>query len=144
MIAAALVALLLVGGYRLAGGGGYRPSTVPSPCLGRHWGPVNSLGSAENELALSALDGAACRLHTSAADLALALGDNRSLAQFQTAHHISNTELAAATQAGVDQAISDGERSGAIDSTVATVLRYAVGALPEHWLLDQAKQLLNG
>lgn len=139
---ALLLSLALVLGYRAAGGGSYTPARVASPCLPRHWRPITGLGTAENEVALSALDGAACRLHTSAADLALALANPPMLQRFQAAHNISDADLASAAQAGVIRALADGRRSGRLDATLADVLQAAAQAVPRSWLLDQARQLL--
>jgi hypothetical protein len=143
LVVAVVASVFLVGAYRVAGGGDYAPHHPRSPCLPRHWGDVNGLDSAENELALSALDGAACSLHMSAADLALALGQPGSLRQFQRDHGISDLELAAAAKDGVVRAFSDGEKSGAIDSTVASILEAGANAVPESWLVDQAKRVLG-
>lgn len=143
LVAAVAVSLLLVTGYRAAGGGSYAPHRPASPCLPHRWTPVSSLAAAENDLALSTLDGAACRLHTSAADLALALADPHTLERFQTAHRISNLELAAAARSGIVRAFADGERAGEIDSTLAGILQAGARALPEKWLLDEARQLLK-
>ena len=143
-VAALAAAAALVGGYHAAGGGGYTPSGVPSPCRPRHWPPVSGLTAIENELALSAIDGAACRLHTPAADLALALGDVGSLRRFQASHHISDAELVDAARLGAQRAFADGERSGAIDATLATLLQAGAQAVPKSWLLDQARRALGG
>ena len=139
---ALLLSVALVLGYRASGGGSYKPARIASPCVPRHWRSITSLDTAENEVALSALDGAACRLHTSAADLALALADPTILRQFQAEHQISGTDLAAAAQAGVVRALADGRRSGAIDGTVADVLQAAADVVPQSWLLNQARRLL--
>jgi len=139
---ALLVSVALVLGYRASGGGSYKPARVASPCLPRRWRPITGLGTAENEVALSALDGASCRLHTSAADLALALANPPMLQRFQAAHNISDADLAAAAQAGIVRAFADGRRSGVLDATLAEVLQAAAQAAPRGWLLDQARQLL--
>jgi hypothetical protein len=143
LVIAVAASVVLVGAYKGAGGGDYAPHKPKSPCQPRHWGNVSSLDDAENELALSALDGAACTLHVSAADLALAFASRSSLERFKSEHGISNLELAAAAKDGVTRAFSDGEKSGAIDSTLAGILEAGAKHLPESWLVDQAKRLLN-
>jgi hypothetical protein len=141
--AAVAVALVLVTGYRMAGGGSYAPKRPASPCLPHRWSPVSSLDAAENDLALSTLDGAACHLHMSAANLALALADPGTLARFQRIHRISDVQLGAAARSGIVRAFADGERSGEIDSTLAGILQAGAQAVPETWLADQARQLLK-
>jgi hypothetical protein len=143
LVAAIAVSLLLVTGYRAAGGGSYAPQRPASPCLPHHWTAVSSLDAAENDLALSTLDGAACHLHTSAADLALALANPQTLAQFQRARRISDVDMAAAAKSGIVRAFADGERSGDIDSTLAGILQAGAQAVPEKWLADQARRLLE-
>ena len=143
LLAAIAVSLLLVTGYRAAGGGSYAPERPASPCLPHRWAPVSSLDAAENNLALSTLDGAACDLHTSAADLALALASPHTLDQFQSARGISDVELAAAAKSGIVRAFADGERAGEIDSTLAGILQAGAQAVPEKWLIDQARRLLG-
>jgi hypothetical protein len=143
LLAAIAVSLLLVTGYRAAGGGSYAPERPASPCLPRQWAPVSSLDSAENNLALSTLDGAACDLHVSAADLALAFASPHTLEQFQSARGISDLELAAAAKSGIVRAFADGERSGEINSTLAGILQAGAQAVPEKWLADQARRLLE-
>ena len=119
------------------------PKRPASPCLPHHWSSVSSLDAAENDLAISTLDGAACHLHTSAADLALALASTHTLEQFQHARGISDVELGAAAKAGIVRAFADGERAGEIDSTLAGILQAGAQAVPEKWLADQARQLLG-
>jgi hypothetical protein len=143
LLGAIAVSLVLVGGYRAAGGGSYAPQRPASPCLPHRWSPVSSLDAAENDLALSTLDGAACHLHTSAADLALALASPHTLQQFQSARRISDVELGAAAKSGIVRAFADGERAGEIDSTLAGILQAGAQAVPEKWLADQARQLLE-
>jgi hypothetical protein len=144
LVAAVAVSLVLVGAYRAAGGGSYAPQRPASPCLPHRWAPISSLNAAENDLALSTLDGAACHLHTSAADLALALASQHTLKQFQHARRISDVALAAAAKSGIVRAFADGERAGQIDSTVAGILQAGAQALPQKWLADQARHLLDG
>jgi hypothetical protein len=143
LVGAIAVSLVLVAGYRVAGGGSYAPKRPASPCLPHHWAPVSGLDAAENDLALSTLDGAACHLHTSAADLALALASTHTLQQFQHARGISDVELAAAAKSGIVRAFADGERAGEIDSTLAGILQAGAQAVPEKWLADQARQLVE-
>jgi hypothetical protein len=143
LVGAIAVSLVLVTGYRAAGGGSYAPHRPASPCLPHHWTAVSSLDAAENNLALSTLDGAACHLHTSAADLALALASSQTLAQFQRARRISDVDLAAAAKSGIVRAFADGERAGEIDSTLAGILQAGAQAVPEKWLVDQARRVLE-
>ena len=119
--AAALVAAVaLVAAYLALGGRSYAPASVPSPCAARHWRHVASFSDLENEVALSALDGAACRLHVSQGSLALAFTSTAQLRAFAHRHGLSTADVAAAARDGLLRAISDGPESTVegVDSTV--------------------------
>ena len=81
-VAALVAAIALVGAYLALGGRDYAPASVPSACAPRHWHHVGSFTDLENEVALSALDGAACHLHVSQASLALAFTSTSRLRRF--------------------------------------------------------------
>lgn len=143
--AAALVAALaLVGAYLAVGGRDYAPASVPSPCAARHWHHVGSFGDLENEVALSALDGAACRLHVSQPSLALAFTSTSRLRRFASRHGLSTLAIAAAVQSGVERAISDGERAGAINEVEGLLLRTATEHLPVDQLIRLVRGVLGG
>jgi hypothetical protein len=138
--AALAVALALVGAYLVLGGRDYAPANVPSPCAPRHWHHVSSLTGLENEVALSALDGAACRLHVSQPSLALAFMSTSRLRRFARRHGLSTLEIAAAARSGLERAILDGRRAGAINQVEELLLRTAT----EHLPVDQLIRLVRG
>ena len=90
---------------------------------------------------LSALDGAACQLHVSREDMVLALANPDSRAQFVREHHISNSELESLVSTGLKRSIDDAENAGALNSTLAGVLRGVVGNLPIDELLNLLQRL---
>jgi hypothetical protein len=139
-VAALVAALALVGAYLALGGRDYAPASVPSACAPRHWHHVGSFTDLENEVALSALDGAACHLHVSQASLALAFTSTSRLRRFANAHGLSTLEIAAAVRSGIERAISDGQRAGAINEVEDLLLRTATQHLP----LDQLIRLVRG
>jgi hypothetical protein len=139
--AAALVAAVaLVGAYLVLGGRDYAPASVPNPCAPRQWHDVGSFTDLENEVALSALDGAACRLHVSQPALALAFTSTSRLRRFASRHGLSTLEIAAAVRSGVERAISDGQHAGAINEVEDLLLRTAT----EHLPVDQLIRLVRG
>jgi hypothetical protein len=142
--AALVVALALVGAYLALGGRDYAPASVPSPCAPRHWQHVSSFSDLENEVALSALDGAACRLHVSQPSLALALTSTSRLRAFARRHGLSTLEIAAAVRSGVERAISDGQRAGAINEVESLLLREATSHLPVGQLIRLVRGVLGG
>jgi predicted MFS family arabinose efflux permease len=95
--AAATAAALLVAAYVLLGGGGYGPTPVADPCAPRQRPPVDRT----QRIALAALDGTACRLHTSREELA------RSLLEGKIPKGVSDGEFTTALGAGINRAESE-------------------------------------
>ena len=143
VVVAALVALLLSGTYALAGGTTYKPSASPDPCRARHWPETHGTSQVIQQLTLSAIAGTACNLGVSEEELTLAFASKGGLAEFQRAHHISNSSLDSAARAGINRAIDEGEHSNAINGFEATVLRLAAGAAPIDKLLSYVQQTLS-
>ncbi len=139
-IAALVAALALVGAYVALGGRNYAPASVASPCAPRHWHNVSNFSDLENEVALSALAGAACHLHVSQPALLLAFTSTSQLHRFASRHGLSTLEIADAVRAGVGRAISDGEKAGAVNEVESLLLRTAT----EHLPLDQLMRLVRG
>jgi hypothetical protein len=139
-IAALVAALALVGAYLALGGRSYAPAAVPSPCAPRQWHHVSSYTDLENEVALSALAGAACHLHVSQPALLLAFTSTSQLHRFANRHGLSTLEIAAAVRAGLERAISDGQKAGAVNEVESLLLRTATQNLP----LDQLMRLVRG
>lgn len=141
--AALAAALVLVGAYLALGGLDYAPAAVPNPCNGRHWHDVSGLSDLENEVALSALDGAACRLGVSQPALALAFTSSDRLSRFEADHHLSAARVGGAARAGLLRAIDDGERSGTINAVEAFLLREGAQRVPESQLIRLVRGLLG-
>ena len=72
MLAVALLMVGLCGGYVAAGGLDYKPSAAADPCTPRTWPSVSGISEITQQAAISALDGAACKLNVSAEELGLA------------------------------------------------------------------------
>jgi MFS family permease len=140
---AAVVAVLPVTAALATGAASYGPSPPPDPCAPRAWGSTGSLQALTNEVALSTLNGVACRLHVPAATLALSLSSDAQLAQFRRRHGISDARLGAAIRAGLHQAVADGQRSGKINGLEAVALNAVLARVPESWLRDQLPNALS-
>jgi hypothetical protein len=139
-IAALVAALALAGAYLALGGASYAPASVASPCAPRQWHHVSSYSDLENEVALSALAGAACHLHVSQPALLLAFTSTAQLQRFAHRHGLSTLEIAAAVRAGLERAISDGQKAGAVNEVEGLLLHTATQNLP----LDQLMRLVRG
>jgi hypothetical protein len=139
-IAALVASIALVGAYIALGGRSYAPASVASPCAPRQWHHVSSYTDLENEVALSALAGAACHLHVSQPALLLAFTSTSQLQRFAHRHGLSTLEIADAVRAGLERAISDGQKAGAVNEVEGLLLHTATQNLP----LDQLMRLVRG
>ena len=82
------------------------------------------------QLALSALDGAACELQVTREDLVLSLADPEGRAAFLDEREISDETLEAAVSGGLQRAYDDAVAVGAIDGLEAIVIGEAIQRVP--------------
>lgn len=134
LAAAIACAAALIGAYLALGGATYNPLAPADPCEPRAE-PVEERDLAE-DLALSALDGAACSLRVPREQLALALVTPEERAEFADRYNLSDDAIEAAVDAGVERAIDDAEADGRLSSFEAALLREATGALPTELVID--------
>jgi hypothetical protein len=139
----ALAGIALIAVYALAGGSSYQPTATPDPCQPRSWPDVNDTGGLAQQVTLSALDGAACKLGVSSEQLTLAFTSRDRLDRFASDHGLSQTQIQEAARDGLNRAIDDGERSGTLNSLEAFALRLAVRAAPIDRLIDYVRQSLT-
>jgi hypothetical protein len=132
-------ATTLVAVYLILGGGSYEPTPVADPCAPRAWRNPHGVEESAQQFALSALDGAACRLHVSRETLAIALATPENRKEFAAAYGIGDAEIEAAVRAGVRRGIDDAEAAGALNPLVATGLRALAARLP----VDEAVALIE-
>jgi hypothetical protein len=127
--------------YLALGGGSYEPTPVADPCVAREWRDPGGLEAVLEQIALSALDGAACELGVAREDLVLALRDDESLDAFAEEHGVSRADAERAVEDGLDRAIEDAEEAGGLSGFVAEVVARAVEAVPPLELLDALEEL---
>jgi hypothetical protein len=139
-VAAIAVAIALPGAYAVAGGGRYGPRPVADPCAERAWHATGGVTGLAAQLALSATDGAACRLHVSRESLVLALATRANLEEFARARHLSDAEVETAMRDGLQRAIDDATHAGVIGVIPALALGQAVRQLP----VDRLFRALQG
>ncbi len=137
--AAAAVALVIV--YLALGGASYAPAKVANPCAHREWRNPKGLEKVAEQIVLSALDGAACKLGVSREEIVLAFAGRDSLKRFAREHGISERELEELVRSGLLRAVDDAERAGAINATVADLLRGIARRIPVGGLLDLLEHL---
>jgi hypothetical protein len=128
-VAIGLVAAVIVP-YVALGGGSYEPTPVADPCAPREHAEAKGLGETIERIALTAVDGVACKLGVSREELVLALGSESDLDHFAAKHELSRDDAESAIRDGLVRAINDGEHANAIGSDTAGVLRGIATRLP--------------
>jgi hypothetical protein len=136
LVTALAVSAALIGTYLALGGASYKPVEVADPCKPRSIERPEGGGEVLQQLALSALDGAACSLRVPREDLVLALADPNSRARFLREHGVSDTALDQAVRAGLLRAVDDARRVDALSALEASVIRGAVERLPIGFVID--------
>ena len=143
-VLAALVAVAaVVVPYVALGGGSYAPTPVADPCQKREWRKPGDLQAVLEQIALSALDGAACDLGTSREELVLALRDEKSLDAFAAEHHIDRAQAERAVQDGIERAVAEAEAAGSLSGFLASLIGRAVESVPP-WLLLKTLERVRG
>jgi hypothetical protein len=139
VLGSAAVSIVLVAAYLIAGGASYAPAKSQDPCQPREWRNPEGLSEIAEQFSLSALDGAACKLHVSRETLARALTTEKAREEFAEKYGIGDEELAAAVRAGLLRAVSDAEEAGALSPLLGAPLRSVLRSIP----LDEAIELIN-
>jgi hypothetical protein len=140
LAAATAAAVCLVVVYLALGGASYAPAKVADPCAERDWTEPDGLAEVGNQIVLSVLDGVACELGASREDVVLAFESEATLEQFGRAHGVTEADLERLARVGLRRAISDAEDAGALNPSLANLIRDAVDRIPPG-LLDE---LLDG
>ncbi len=147
LVASIAASLALIIAYIFAGGFDFQPTPVADPCDSRVWSDPSGLEDTAQQLALSAVDGAACELGVSREQLTRALADEQTLSDFLDEEGISREQFDQAVKAGLERAVDDAENAGAIDPLVATAIRTGIGFVPVDQiipLLQNATGLIDG
>ena len=109
----------------------------------REWREPGDLQAVLEQVALSALDGAACDLGTSREELVLALRDEKSLDAFAAEHHITRARAERSSTTGVERAIAEAKAAGDLSGFVASLIARRVEAVPP-WLLLETLERVRG
>jgi hypothetical protein len=136
---AAAATLVIV--YLALGGASYSPAKVADPCMPRALRNPQGVGEVAEQVVLSAIDGAACKLGVSREAIVLAFANRTSLNRFARQHHITERRLEELLRAGLLRAVDDAEREGQLSSTIANLVRGIVQRVPVGGLLDLLQQL---
>jgi hypothetical protein len=129
----------LLGLYIGLGGASYAPMEVADPCEERPLEAPEGIEATVKQLALSALDGAACELQVTREDLVLSLADPEERAAFLDEREISDETLEAAVRGGLQRAYDDAVEVGAISGLEAVFIGEAIQRVPVDVLVDIAQ-----
>lgn len=122
--------------YLALGGASYAPAKSANPCAPRDWRNPGGFQDAAEQIVLSALDGAACKLGASREDLVLAFASRDSLDRFAAEHGVTHRELEELVRTGLVRAVDDAQAANAIGGTTAGLLRLLARNVPVDQLLD--------
>jgi hypothetical protein len=136
---AAAVTLVVV--YLALGGASYSPAKVADPCAPREWRNPHGVEAVAEQIVLSGIDGAACKLGVSREAVVLAFANRASLHRFARQHQITERRLEELVRTGLLRAVGDAERAGALNSSTANLLRGLVRRIPVGGFLDVLQQL---
>jgi hypothetical protein len=135
-VAASLAVLVT---YLALGGASYKPADVADPCEPRPIEAPEGLDATLQQLALSALDGAACELRVTREDLLAALADPETRVTFLDESEVSDEALEATLRAGLDRAYDDAVEAGAIGGVEAFLIGGAIELAPVDVIVDIAQ-----
>lgn len=137
-LAAVAVLLLVAGSFlaaeRVAGAGDFGAVTVADPCAaGPDPYPGDGGDAALQRVALSTLNGAACKLGMSREELVLGLDGK---ARFG-GRGLSKDEIEPALRSGLRRAVDDAEKRDDLPGSLATGLGFLIDHAPVSWLIDR-------
>lgn len=136
VIGVAGAGVLLVALYLILGGGRYTPVAIANPCDPRPWRDPGGVQALVEQVALSALDGAACDLGMSREELALAIGDDGELAALARSKGIDDARLEAILRSGLRRAVVDAQRAEVLTPLAALVIGQAIDQMDVARLLE--------
>ncbi len=136
LVAAAALGLGLPGAYLAMGGGSYETPAVADPCQTRPWRNPDGIERVAEQIVLSTLDGVACEVGSSREEVVLALASDGSRAAYARRHGLDEAELERVARRGLERAVDDAERAGALSGIQSTLLRQAARRVPLSGLLD--------
>jgi len=131
--AGALVTVALLGLEQAAGASNVGTYAAADPCTaGPDPYPGSGLDAIAQRIALSALNGAACDLHTSRERLVLSLDPNSGYTDVTW----DDATREQALRSGTERAINDAEDRGTLPGWAATVLRFTAAHAPVTWIVE--------
>jgi hypothetical protein len=136
-------ALALVLAYLALGGASYAPAKTADPCTPRDWREPKGVQAVAEQIVLSGLDGAACKLGVSREDVVLAFGSRAALERFAREHGVTTTGLERLVRTGIDRAITDAVDAGSLNPSVAQLIRGLASRIPVGDVIDLLDRFLG-
>jgi hypothetical protein len=134
LVAVGVLAVGLLGAEMAAGASTVGDYQAADPCTAAPDPyPGSGLDAVGQRIALSALNGAACDLHTSRERLVLSMDPNSGYKDVTW----DKPTMAKALKSGTDRAISDAQARGTLPGWAAAVLRFAADHAPVDWILNR-------
>lgn len=140
LVAIGLVAAVIVP-YVALGGGSFEPTPVADPCQSRALPEAEGLGDTIERIALTAVDGVACRLGVSREELVLALRSEEAFAAFARRNGIEQAEAEKAIHEGLVQAVDQAQEDGTLPGLIAPFVRKAAENVPPWLILETLERL---
>jgi len=126
--------------YMALGGASYAPTPPGDPCA-RQPGEPSGLSEALEQVALSGLDSAACKLGVAREDLVLAIRSEQKLDSFADEHGIDPGDAEETIQDGLLQALDDARENGTLSGLVAGLAERVIENVPPHLLIEALERL---
>jgi hypothetical protein len=140
LVAVGLVAAVVVP-YLALGGASFKPTPVADPCEARGGRDSTGVDEVIEQIALSAVDGVACKLGVSREDLVLALRNEDAFTTFANEHGIARADAEQATRDGLVQAVDNAQQAGALSGFLGPIVRRAAETVPPWLILDALERV---
>jgi hypothetical protein len=144
IVLATAASVLLIVVYLALGGASYAPAKAVDPCAPRDWRNPGGVEDVVEQIVLSGLDGAACELGVSREQIVLAFENTETRRRFAQEHGIDDAELTRLIRSGLVRAVDDAEEAGALNPTLADLLRGLARRVPVDRFLDLLNLLPGG
>lgn len=139
LVSLAAVAAVIVP-YVALGGASYAPTPPADPCA-RAPGEPDGLSEALEQVALTGLDTAACKLGVAREDLVLAIRSEDALDRFAERNGIAAKDAEQTIQDGLLQALDDARANGTLSGLVAGLAERVIETVPPHLLIEALEQI---
>jgi hypothetical protein len=126
--------------YVALGGASYAPTPLADPCA-RAPSQANGLSEALEQVALTGLDSAACKLGVAREDLVLAIRSEDALDRFAEKTGIDSKDAEQAIQDGLLQALDDARESGTLSGLVAGLAERVIETVRPHLLIEALERI---